>query len=148
MYTISLIEPADFKAKAEVVGFFLEHQGKILVLHRQEDTTQGNTWGIPGGKLAKGETVIDASIRELIEETGYHLPTGNVDYLTKVYIKYPHHFDYVYHMVRAPLKQDPGHVKINFKEHKGFTWVTPQDALKMNLMLAEDDCIKLIYKVS
>lgn len=48
-------------------------------------------------------------------------------------------------MVRAKAPSNPGDVKIRFAEHKGFTWVTAQDALLMNLMPDEDDCIKLIY---
>jgi len=40
---------------------------------------------------------------------------------------------------------NPEAVKINFKEHKGFTWVTPQDSLQMNLMDDEGACIKLTY---
>ena len=48
-------------------------------------------------------------------------------------------------MFRTKLQGDPGAVKIDFNEHKGFTWVTPSDALKMDLLKDEDSCIKLIY---
>ena len=37
-------------------------------------------------------------------------------------------------MFRTQLQDDPGEVKINFNEHKGFTWVTPSDGLKMDLL--------------
>ncbi|WP_154017843.1 hypothetical protein [Candidatus Protochlamydia phocaeensis] len=40
-----------------------------------------------------------------------------------------------------------GKRSISFDEYKGFTWVTPQNALKMQLMLSEDTCIKLIYRL-
>lgn len=142
--TIYLEEPSDFHPKMEVVGCFLEYGDKILLLHRQDHTSQGNLWGIPGGKLEKLETPHEAAIRETLEETGFDISKQQIIYLGKVYIKYPK-FDYVYHMVRSIPREHPGNVKITFNEHKGFTWVTPLDALKMSLMLDEDDCIKLIY---
>lgn len=136
--------PEDFNPRIEVVGCFLEFGEKFLLLHRQENKSQGNTWGIPGGKLEKGESVIEAAIRETAEETGFSISKASVKYPGKVYIKYPN-FDYIYHMIRAVITDHPGEVKINFSEHKGFTWVTPKDALNMQLMLDEDPCIRLIY---
>lgn len=142
--TVYLEKPLEFLPKIEVVGCFLEHDDQILLLHRQDHVSQGNLWGIPGGKLEKGETPIEAAKRETLEETGFDISKQSIVYLGHVYIKYPN-FDYIYHMIKCQPTEHPGNVKINFKEHKGFTWVTPQDALKMHLMLDEDTCIKLIY---
>ena len=142
---IFINKPKDFHPKVEVVGCFLEYQDKILLLHRQENKSQGNLWGIPGGKLEKFETPVEAGIRETLEETGFDISEQEIIYSGKVYIKYPD-FDYVYHMIRCTPAEHPGDVKIHFEAHKGFTWVTPEDALKMDLMLDEDDCIILIYE--
>lgn len=142
--TVYLEQPKDFRCKIEVVGCFLEYRDKILLLHRQDHTSQGNLWGIPGGKLEKSETPIQAAIRETVEETGFDISKEAILYIGKVYIKYPT-FDYIYHMVKCTPHKSPGSVKISFNEHKGFTWVTPEDALKMRLMLDEDSCIKMIY---
>ena len=141
---IFLEVPDDFYPKIEVVGCFLEYEDKILLLHRQEHTSQGNLWGIPGGKLEKSEDPIAGAIRETLEETGFDISEQRIVDLGKVYIKYPN-FDYVYHMVKCKPHEHPSDVRIIFTEHKGFTWVTPEDALKMSLMLDEDECIKLIY---
>jgi hypothetical protein len=48
-------------------------------------------------------------------------------------------------MFRTKLIEDPGQVKINFNEHKGFTWVTPEDGLNMDLLQDEDPCFRLVY---
>lgn len=141
---IFIEKPEDFYPKIEVVGCFLEHEDKILLLHRQEHTSQGNLWGIPGGKLEKTEAALTAAIREVLEETGFDISLQQIVDLGKVYIKYPN-FDYVYYMLKCKPKEHPGDVRIIFSEHKGFTWVTPEDALKMSLMLDEDECIKLAY---
>jgi 8-oxo-dGTP pyrophosphatase MutT (NUDIX family) len=143
--TIYLEKPCDFHPKIEVAACFLEYEDKILLLHRQDHTSQGNLWGIPGGKLERTERPINAAIREVHEETGYDISYQPITDLGKVYIKYPD-FDYIYHMTKCKLIDQPGGVKINFSEHKGFTWVTPQDTLRMHLMSDEDGCIELIYK--
>lgn len=143
---IYLEKPADFNAKAECVGCcFLHYQDKILLLHRQDSKAEGNHWGIPGGKLNKGEPLIDAILREVYEETGFVLDKNLIHYIGKVYIKVPN-FDFEYHMVQylEDIK-NPGDVKINFNEHKGFTWVKPKDALKMDLITDEDTCFEIVF---
>jgi len=143
---IYLEKPADFHHKSEVVGCcFIHYQDKILLLHRQDATPEGNRWGIPGGKINKSEPLVEAIIREVFEETGFQLEQEKVHCIGKVYIKVPN-FDFEYHMIEyIPEIDNPGDVKINFKEHKGFTWVTPQDALKMDLMTDEDTCFEIVF---
>ncbi len=139
-------EPSSkFKPKIEVAALFIEHDNKILLLHRQENKSQGNLWGIPGGKLDKGETPLQAVLREVKEETDYDFAKETIENLGSVYIEYNEKDHFVYHMFRVRLNGDPSAVKINFREHKGFTWVTPQDALKLELIKDEDACFKLIY---
>jgi 8-oxo-dGTP diphosphatase len=141
---IYLEKPKDFDPKIEVIGCFLEYEDKILLLHRQDHSSQGNLWGIPGGKLERLETPLEAAIRETLEETGFDISEQQITDLGRVYIEDPVR-DYIYHMVKCKPVDYPGSVKISFSEHKGFTWVTPQDALKMHLMSDEDACIELIY---
>ena len=86
---IFIERPDDFHPKIEVVGCFLEYEDKILLLHRQEHTSQGNLWGIPGGKVEKSETPMAAAIRETFEETGFDISQQQIIDLGKVYIKIP-----------------------------------------------------------
>ena len=143
--TVYLEKPDNFNAKVEIAACFLEYDDEILFLHRQNNKTQGNLWGIPGGKIDQHETPLQAVIREVREETGYDISKKAIENVGKVYIKYPT-FDYVYHMFKCKPIENPGDVKIRFEEHKGFTWVTPSDALNMRLMLDEDTCVKLVYE--
>ncbi len=146
LHAVIYKEPTkQFKPRIEVAALFIECDNRILVLHRQEKKFQGNLWGIPGGKIDKGETPIEAVIREIQEETGYEFSKEQIESLGAVYIEYNEKDHFVYHMFRAKLAGDPGAVKINFQEHKGFTWVTPQDGLKLELIKDEDTCFKLIY---
>lgn len=45
------------------------HEGRALLVRRANPPDAG-LWGFPGGKIDFGETVADAAIRELSEETG------------------------------------------------------------------------------
>ncbi len=134
-----------FKPRFEIAAVYIEYDGQILLLHRQPNKSQGNKWGIPGGKVNGGETALQAGIREIREETGYDISKQEIENLGTVYIEYDETLHFLYHMFRVQLQDDPGAVKINFEEHKGFTWVTPADGLKMDLLQDEDPCFRLVY---
>lgn len=134
-----------FKPRVEIAAVYIEYNDKILLLHRQDNKSQGNKWGIPGGKVDKEETPLQAAIREVKEETGYDISEQAIENLGRVYIEYNEKDHFIYHMFRTQLQKDPEAVKINFNEHKGFTWVTPSDGLKMDLLQDEDPCFRLIY---
>lgn len=139
--------PADFQPRVEVAACFLERDNKqVLLLHRLDGKSQGNTWGIPGGKLEKGETPLAAAIREVKEETGISLNEGSVKPISTVYITNTvrNNISYVYHMFRVSYNGAIA-ISIDPEEHKGYTWVTPQDAVKMQLMDDEEPCFDLVY---
>ena len=98
---------------------------------------------MPAGKIEIGENEFDAMIREAREETGTELVRDKLEYLDKVFVRYPD-YDFVYHMFRARLSAEPI-VVINPKEHQTFLWTISTDALKMNLVLDLDTCIKMYY---
>jgi len=45
---------------------------EVAVIHRQ----RYDDWSLPKGKLAAGERDVDGAIREVLEETGYHVRLG------------------------------------------------------------------------
>jgi|SRR5579884_162990 len=138
-------KPKLFNPRFEVVSCFCEYQGKILMLHRQDYKDRGNTWGVPAGKIDNDEVPIEAILRELREETSIQRQSIDLKHLTKVYVRYPD-YDFIYHIFHLTLDREEN-VEINLKEHKSFTWVSPQEALKMELVPDQDICIKMCYKL-
>ncbi|MBS3143144.1 NUDIX hydrolase [Candidatus Woesearchaeota archaeon] len=135
--------PSDFHPGAHVVSCFVEHDGHILLLHRQDHKPYGNTWGIPAGKVDPGEEYLQAVIREVFEETGIRLYMKNVRLLKTVPDRYPDS-DFWYHMFKTRFETRPA-VQLNPKEHKEYRWVKPLEALTMPLILDEDTCISMEY---
>lgn len=142
---IYLEKPPEFDAKFDVASCFIEHNGAILLLLRQDRKPEGNTWGVPAGKVDAGEEPMQTMIREIREETGLNFSERQLEYFGKVYVKYPE-MDFIYHMFGARLAIKP-EIAINFNEHKNFQWIAPADALNIPLILDEDACIKLFYKI-
>ena len=114
------------------------------MLHRQDHKPQGNTWGMPAGKIDRGEEIKEAMIRELREETGFELPEDGLVHSKKLFVRYPE-YDFIYHVFEAEV--DRKEVSIREDEHRGFQWVLPKRALKMDLIGNLAQCIKLFYNV-
>ncbi len=137
--------PENFNRKFDVVSCFLEHDGKVLMLHRQDQKPQGNTWDMPAGKVHDNESVNEALSREVEEELGIKINPENFEYSRKFYVKYPE-YHYIYHVLTLKIDKMP-EIKLNLEENKGFTWLKPEEALKLNLIEDEDTVLKVCYGV-
>lgn len=137
--------PQNFNSRFDVVSCFVECNGQILLLHRQDYKPEGNTWGVPAGKVDEGEEIFETIVREIREETGFDIPSSQIKYFRKVYVKYPE-YDFIYHIFSTQLNTQQK-VAINHKEHKDFKWISPKNALNMPLIRNLDMCIKLFYEI-
>jgi 8-oxo-dGTP pyrophosphatase MutT (NUDIX family) len=124
----------------------MEHEGEILLLHRHKSKSEGGRWGVPAGKREEGEEKAVAMLREIKEETGQDLTAEKLEYLTKVYVKYPE-YHFVYYMFRAALPKRLK-IKISKNEHTDYRWVSPHEAMTLNLVRELDRCISMFYPVS
>ncbi len=137
--------PNGFVSKFEIVSCYMECGRDILLLHRRENKSEGDRWGVPAGKQETNENRVDAIIREIKEETSCQVPKDQLKFITTVYVTYPE-YHFIYHIFRVPLSFKPA-ITINQDEHKAYQWVEPGNALQMNLVRELDACIKMQYKI-
>lgn len=135
--------PEGFLSKRNIAGIFCDRNGKFLFLLRQPNKSNGNTWGIPGGKVNKDESPKWGAIRELIEETGIELGENEVKEVGKVYVRDPNYGDFTYWMFYTKCASQ-NEVVINKEEHQEARWLTFKEALQLNepLIPGEKECLE------
>jgi 8-oxo-dGTP pyrophosphatase MutT (NUDIX family) len=138
-------KPIQFNPRFEVVSCFVNNKGHILLLHRQDHKPEGDTWGVPAGKMDDKEKRLETMTRELQEETGLKYPESRFSYFGKVYVRYPT-YDFIYHIFDLQLPRRRK-IILNPDEHKDYLWTSPRKALTMPLIPDLDECIRLFYKV-
>ena len=103
--------------------------GKILMIRTHK---WSGLWGIPGGKIKRGESTIDALKREVLEETKLHISeigfVMNQDCIASPEFMHPEHFILLNYVARASSTD----VHLN-EEAEEFMWLSPAEALKLPL---------------
>jgi len=137
-------KPENFAPRFEVVGCVLEHDGRFLLLHRHDHKPQGNTWCLPGGKAEPDEGLQGAVAREVFEETGYRAPPDQFIHSHELLVTHDE-YDFVYHVFGHRLSE-AHEVQVEESAHKGYRWVTLEEALQLPLMPDEDGSIQQFYR--
>lgn len=137
-----IINPKNFRPIHQSVGCIIENDGKIVLLMKGWGKSGIRRWSIPGGKLKQGENPEEALIREIREETGIELSNFEKVKVFNVRLLLPdNRRDFVYHLFKANIGKD---IKVKLSdEHEDYKWVTPEQALKMDLQPGIEECIVL-----
>lgn len=136
--------PTDFKKEVDVVGCYVLHDGRFVVLHRHDHKSNGGLWGLPAGKCDPDEQVKAAMVRELREETGIHIALDELTYIRAVSVRHGHDFEY--HMFTLSLPSAP-EIQLSPSEHQAFRWVTPEESLLLPLVHDQAECTKIMFGI-
>jgi phosphoglycolate phosphatase-like HAD superfamily hydrolase/ADP-ribose pyrophosphatase YjhB (NUDIX family) len=114
---------------ATVGALIHDGNGHVLMVRTHK---WGDRWGIPGGKIERGESSTDALEREILEETGLALCDIEFalvqDCIDSPEFMRPEHFLLLNYVARATTTA----VTLN-DEAEESRWLTPADALLLNL---------------
>jgi phosphoglycolate phosphatase-like HAD superfamily hydrolase/ADP-ribose pyrophosphatase YjhB (NUDIX family) len=114
---------------ATVGALIHDGNGRVLMVRTHK---WGDRWGIPGGKIERGESSTDALEREILEETSLALREIQFalvqDCIDSPEFMRPEHFLLLNYVARATTTA----VTLN-DEAEEFRWLTPAEALALDL---------------
>jgi 8-oxo-dGTP diphosphatase len=109
------------------VGIVVWRGDEILLVRRAKPPRLGE-WSIPGGAQSLGETVFEAAIREVREETGLAiLPTGIVTVVDSLIRDDAQRLQYHYTLVEVSAEWTAGEA-VAADDVDAVRWVTPAGA--------------------
>ncbi len=134
----------NFNSEFDIVGILIDYNDSMLLLKRDPRKPQGGTWGAPGGKVEKGETLEQAIKRETYEETGIALDPEVLTFFDSYFVRYGDH-DFIYHLYSYKAVSKP-EIFLEQGGHVEYGWYSKDDALKLDLIHDMDFCIEAYMK--
>lgn len=112
-----------------IYAILRNEKGEFLLLRRSENSRSNpRKWDLPGGKLIRGETLEEAVVREVWEETGISIVPGEISGYTI--------FELPEKKVIAAI-YDGGYiiadVKLSYK-HIEYAWISLKNILELNTL--------------
>ena len=127
-----------------VVGCFLEFEGRFIILLRHSHKPDGNTWGLPSGKVEAGENDKAAIVRELEEETGYKAAASEMRHIGDYDFISSAGKTYTYATFKVQLKNSH-QMQLENAAHADFQWVTAEECYaKTDLISGFHELLKLV----
>jgi len=136
-------KPSDFGAELEVSTVFMEHQKKLLLLHRAQCELSPQTWGIPGGKLEKGETPLEGLTREIWEELHLVPELKDLEFIRSLYVRHPK-VKYQLYLFRWILTSEPS-ITLDPREHYNYVWQPIEKFKDLPLLEGQLEAFKFVY---
>lgn len=97
------------------IFFYTEKTKRFLYLLRSDDKNFGS-WGIPGGKIEKEETLLEGLYRECVEEIGFFPGNAKLIPIQKFVNN-----SFVYHTFFCSVPEE--FIPILNDEHLGYAWI-------------------------
>ena len=125
------------KKIVNVVGAFVQRDGKILICRRPKNKAQALLWEFAGGKIEVGESKQDALVRECFEELDVTISVG--EELCTVTYDYPEITVNLTVFFASILSGEP-----RCLEHEAIRWITPDQIDDFEFCPADVEIIEKI----
>jgi ADP-ribose pyrophosphatase YjhB (NUDIX family) len=132
-YQVFTKQPSNFVSSTTIVGCYIQVNDTLLLCKRHEQKSQGGKWGVPAGKVEKGEELQEALIREVREEIAVNLNKSDIVQIKTLFIHLSEKIEYTYHMFYTTFKQQPL-ITLKKDELVEARWLTIQNALTLPLI--------------
>lgn len=125
-----MIELCYMADTVHAVGTIIENEkGEMLLLKRHKNDPEGETWGLVGGKIDKGEDAIAAAVRETKEEINLDLKKEALTYIESYHWD-RNDLDIYFEVFQTKIIKQESDFVLPEDEVTEYLWVTPQEALK------------------
>lgn len=131
------------------VGVLIENnKGEILLLLRQKDRPEPNTYGLPGGRIELAEIKESACIRKIYEETKLKVIPSRLEFL-KTYNEWQSSgSDIKFEVFRYKLNEENPKITLDPKGAISYIWQTPKELYgREDLMSGLYIILKDLYKL-
>ena len=100
---------------------------------------------MPAGKKEPDESIEDAMVRELREETGIVTGVSRLERRDSMFVRHAG-TDLIYHMFVLKMPSEP-QIILSESEHQAFRWVTPEESFALPLVHDQAECTKIVFGV-
>jgi ADP-ribose pyrophosphatase YjhB (NUDIX family) len=116
-----------FHPRVRGVGVFVRHDGRLLLVR----STYQSWWGLPGGRVDRGESAREAAARELLEETSLAVDARVLNELGDVHLEHNHIRDHVA-FFELRCEREPS-VRCDGAEIAELSWVREEELSALKL---------------
>jgi len=129
------------------VGAVVLNKGKVLLVKRRFEPSAGY-WAFPGGHLEPGETLKEAVLRELLEETSLVGRNPKLLAITEyICLSITGYLKYHYVIVDFLIRDFSGELRLN-EESEDAGFFSIDEALRMKLSISTRKLLNVIKKAS
>ena len=126
-------------------GAVVHKKDKVLLLRRKNPPNQGR-WALPGGLVELGETVEEAALREVKEETGLEVRIeGLIDVQTDIHRDAGLRLEF--HFVLVDYAASPVHGRLRLNgESSGSGWFSAEELRGLDMSSGTKEVLKAFFQ--